>query len=238
MLSQLYLQLFSLGYRVSLSCPVSPEQSLGYRPEHHQPGSLQLLHRRRGVCSPEGKQAVADPPWLLLVFQNLKQQYYTGYMESEVLEVMQHMAKNVVKVNENLTKFIVSAAVPTLGKHSILGRTWKCGAGKPGLPVSKEWNMLTGQPWLAKLDAWSASPCLPTLVSASSGGTQRAGKAGCLPGPGREAPLVASFSCGYSGLHPGHLKRLLANKPGEGRGACEGETRGWGGLCLWDTEDP
>ncbi|XP_021512653.1 G2/mitotic-specific cyclin-B2 isoform X2 [Meriones unguiculatus] len=37
---------------------------------------------------------------------NLKQQYYTGYMESEVLEVMQHMAKNVVKVNENLTKFI------------------------------------------------------------------------------------------------------------------------------------
>ncbi|CAO2634433.1 G2/mitotic-specific cyclin-B2 [Lemmus lemmus] len=37
---------------------------------------------------------------------NLKQQYYTGYMESEVLEIMQHMAKNVVKVNENLTKFI------------------------------------------------------------------------------------------------------------------------------------
>uniref|UniRef100_A0A8C5XI16 Cyclin B2 n=1 Tax=Microcebus murinus TaxID=30608 RepID=A0A8C5XI16_MICMU len=38
--------------------------------------------------------------------ENLKQQYYTGYTESEVLEVMQHMAKNVVKVNENLTKFI------------------------------------------------------------------------------------------------------------------------------------
>ncbi|XP_005393891.1 PREDICTED: G2/mitotic-specific cyclin-B2 isoform X1 [Chinchilla lanigera] len=36
----------------------------------------------------------------------LKQQYYTGYSEGEVLEVMQHMAKNVVKVNENLTKFI------------------------------------------------------------------------------------------------------------------------------------
>lgn len=44
-------------------------------------------------------------------FQNLKQQYYTGYSESEVLEVMQHMAKNVVKVNENLTKFIVSTTV-------------------------------------------------------------------------------------------------------------------------------
>uniref|UniRef100_A0A2K6G7H0 Cyclin B2 n=1 Tax=Propithecus coquereli TaxID=379532 RepID=A0A2K6G7H0_PROCO len=38
--------------------------------------------------------------------ENLKQQYYTGYTENEVLEVMQHMAKNVVKVNENLTKFI------------------------------------------------------------------------------------------------------------------------------------
>ncbi|XP_059953255.1 G2/mitotic-specific cyclin-B2 isoform X2 [Mesoplodon densirostris] len=37
---------------------------------------------------------------------NLKQQYYTGYTENEVLEVMQHMAKNVVKVNEKLTKFI------------------------------------------------------------------------------------------------------------------------------------
>ncbi|KAI5931959.1 G2/mitotic-specific cyclin-B2 [Manis javanica] len=37
---------------------------------------------------------------------NLKQRYYTGYAENEVLEVMQHMAKNVVKVNENLTKFI------------------------------------------------------------------------------------------------------------------------------------
>jgi hypothetical protein len=38
--------------------------------------------------------------------RNLKQQYYTGYMESEALEVMKHLAKNVVKVNENLTKFI------------------------------------------------------------------------------------------------------------------------------------
>ncbi|XP_006049680.1 G2/mitotic-specific cyclin-B2 isoform X1 [Bubalus kerabau] len=36
---------------------------------------------------------------------NLKQQYYTGYTESEVLEVMRHMAKNVVRVNENMTKF-------------------------------------------------------------------------------------------------------------------------------------
>lgn len=38
-------------------------------------------------------------------------------MESEVLEVMQHMAKNVVKVNDNLTKFIVSAGVLILEKR-------------------------------------------------------------------------------------------------------------------------
>ncbi|KAM5293360.1 G2/mitotic-specific cyclin-B2 [Ctenodactylus gundi] len=37
---------------------------------------------------------------------NLKQQYYTGYSESEVVDVMRHMAKNVVEVNENRTKFI------------------------------------------------------------------------------------------------------------------------------------
>ncbi|XP_023585621.1 G2/mitotic-specific cyclin-B2 [Trichechus manatus latirostris] len=37
---------------------------------------------------------------------SFKQEYYTGYTEKAVLEVMQHMAKNVVKVNENLTKFI------------------------------------------------------------------------------------------------------------------------------------
>lgn len=37
---------------------------------------------------------------------NLKQRHYTGYSENEVLDVMQHMAKNVVKVNKNLTKFL------------------------------------------------------------------------------------------------------------------------------------
>lgn len=51
---------------------------------------------------------------LCIAFQNLKQQYYTGYTENEVLEVMQHMAKNVVKVNENLTKFIVSIPSETV----------------------------------------------------------------------------------------------------------------------------
>lgn len=37
---------------------------------------------------------------------NVKQRHYTGYSENEVLDVMQHMAKNVKKVNENLTKFL------------------------------------------------------------------------------------------------------------------------------------
>lgn len=56
----------------------------------------------------------------LSCIQNLKQQYYTGYTENEVLEVMQHMAKNVVKVNENLTKFIVSTRFLSHGKHGVM----------------------------------------------------------------------------------------------------------------------
>lgn len=59
-------------------------------------------------CALLMKWRVYLAPSLCIAFQNLKQQYYTGYTENEVLEVMQHMAKNVVKVNENLTKFIVS----------------------------------------------------------------------------------------------------------------------------------
>lgn len=34
-----------------------------------------------------------------------KQQYYTGYAEDSLVMIMKHMAKNVVKVNENLTKY-------------------------------------------------------------------------------------------------------------------------------------
>ncbi|NXL91687.1 CCNB2 protein, partial [Alectura lathami] len=34
-----------------------------------------------------------------------KQQYYTGYTEDSLVMVMKHMAKNVVKVNANLTKY-------------------------------------------------------------------------------------------------------------------------------------
>ena len=35
---------------------------------------------------------------------NLKQQYYTGYIEREVLKVMRHKAKNIGRVNKNMTK--------------------------------------------------------------------------------------------------------------------------------------
>ncbi|KAG6939764.1 cyclin B2 [Chelydra serpentina] len=35
----------------------------------------------------------------------VKQQYYTGYAEDNLMLIMQHMAKNVVRVNENLTKY-------------------------------------------------------------------------------------------------------------------------------------
>ncbi|XP_007056452.3 G2/mitotic-specific cyclin-B2 [Chelonia mydas] len=35
----------------------------------------------------------------------VKQQYYTGYAEDNLTLIMQHMAKNVVRVNENLTKY-------------------------------------------------------------------------------------------------------------------------------------
>ncbi|NWW52102.1 CCNB2 protein, partial [Pedionomus torquatus] len=34
-----------------------------------------------------------------------KQQYYTGYTEESLVTTMKHMAKNVVKVNESLTKY-------------------------------------------------------------------------------------------------------------------------------------
>uniref|UniRef100_A0A8C4Y0T8 Cyclin B2 n=1 Tax=Gopherus evgoodei TaxID=1825980 RepID=A0A8C4Y0T8_9SAUR len=37
--------------------------------------------------------------------EGVKQHYYTGYTEDNLMLIMQHMAKNVVRVNENLTKY-------------------------------------------------------------------------------------------------------------------------------------
>lgn len=42
------------------------------------------------------------------MLQGTKQQYYTGYTEDSLMMTMKHMAKNVVKVNETLTKYTVS----------------------------------------------------------------------------------------------------------------------------------
>lgn len=46
--------------------------------------------------------------FLTIMLQGIKQQYYTGYTEDNLVMTMKHMAKNVVKVNEKLTKYIVS----------------------------------------------------------------------------------------------------------------------------------
>ncbi|NWH68163.1 CCNB2 protein, partial [Geococcyx californianus] len=37
-----------------------------------------------------------------------KEQYYTGYTEDSLVMIMKHMAKNVVKVNEKLTKYVAT----------------------------------------------------------------------------------------------------------------------------------
>lgn len=42
------------------------------------------------------------------MLQDTKEQYYTGYTEDSLVMTMKHMAKNVVKVNEKLTKYTVS----------------------------------------------------------------------------------------------------------------------------------
>lgn len=46
--------------------------------------------------------------FVTILLQGVKQQYYTGYAEDSLVMTMKHMAKNVVKVNEKLTKYIVS----------------------------------------------------------------------------------------------------------------------------------
>lgn len=48
--------------------------------------------------------------FLTVTLQGTKQQYYTGYTEDSLVTTMKHMAKNVVKVNEKLTKYTVSIA--------------------------------------------------------------------------------------------------------------------------------
>lgn len=40
--------------------------------------------------------------------QDATVQHHTGYAEEELVPVMQHIAKNVVMVNNSMTKFVVS----------------------------------------------------------------------------------------------------------------------------------
>lgn len=49
------------------------------------------------------------PIFLDACLQSVTQQHYTGYDEVHLKPIMQHMAKNVVSVNEGLTKHAVSS---------------------------------------------------------------------------------------------------------------------------------
>lgn len=60
--------------------------------------------------------SAAIPPsqiskFVTILLQGTKQQYYTGYAEDGLVMTMKHMAKNVVKVNEKLTKYTVSITI-------------------------------------------------------------------------------------------------------------------------------
>ncbi|XP_053472495.1 G2/mitotic-specific cyclin-B2 isoform X2 [Ictalurus furcatus] len=45
------------------------------------------------------------------------QEHYTTYSEAHLKPIMKHMAKNVVKINEGLTKYVVSEITGTAGIH-------------------------------------------------------------------------------------------------------------------------
>ncbi|XP_019389012.1 PREDICTED: G2/mitotic-specific cyclin-B2 isoform X2 [Crocodylus porosus] len=61
---------------------------------HHHPSEIAAA----ALCL--SQQVLGQAKW------GIKQQYYTGYAEESLFLIMQHMAKNVVKVNGNLTKYV------------------------------------------------------------------------------------------------------------------------------------
>ncbi|XP_019359862.1 PREDICTED: G2/mitotic-specific cyclin-B2 isoform X2 [Gavialis gangeticus] len=61
---------------------------------HHHPSEIAAA----ALCL--SQQVLGQAKW------GIKQQYYTGYAEESLLLIMQHMAKNVVKLNGNLTKYV------------------------------------------------------------------------------------------------------------------------------------
>ncbi|XP_074862896.1 G2/mitotic-specific cyclin-B2 [Carettochelys insculpta] len=60
---------------------------------HHHPSEIAAA----ALCL--SRKVLGQGKW------GVKQQYYTGYTEDSLMLIMQHMAKNVVKVNDNLTKY-------------------------------------------------------------------------------------------------------------------------------------
>lgn len=59
-------------------------------------------------CASSSNSPFTNLRFVTVLLQGTKQQYYTGYAEDCLVMTMKHMAKNVVKVNEKLTKYIVS----------------------------------------------------------------------------------------------------------------------------------
>ncbi|NWX14163.1 CCNB2 protein, partial [Aegotheles bennettii] len=65
---------------------------IDYDMVHHRPSEIAAA----GLCL--SQKILGHNKW------GAKQQYYTGYTEDSLMMTMKHMAKNVVKVNEKLTK--------------------------------------------------------------------------------------------------------------------------------------
>ncbi|NXG13290.1 CCNB2 protein, partial [Grallaria varia] len=66
---------------------------IDYDMVHHRPSEIAAA----ALCL--SKKILGHDKW------GTKQHYYTGYAEDSLLMIMKHMAKNVVKVNEKLTKY-------------------------------------------------------------------------------------------------------------------------------------
>uniref|UniRef100_U3KCZ0 Cyclin B2 n=2 Tax=Ficedula albicollis TaxID=59894 RepID=U3KCZ0_FICAL len=67
---------------------------IDYDMVHHRPSEIAAA----ALCL--SQKVLGQSKW------GTKQQYYTGYAEDSLVMTMKHMAKNVVKVNEKLTKHI------------------------------------------------------------------------------------------------------------------------------------
>ncbi|NXU44840.1 CCNB2 protein, partial [Drymodes brunneopygia] len=69
---------------------------IDYDMVHHRPSEIAAA----ALCL--SQKILGHSKWGLF---GTKQQYYTGYAEDSLVMTMKHMAKNVVKVNEKLTKY-------------------------------------------------------------------------------------------------------------------------------------